>query len=45
MKPITIKRNVKAQVPMPVKENNKKEFVLKHRPNLKPQNKRAKVRV
>ena len=45
MKPINIKRNVKAQVPLPIKENFEKEFILKHKPQLKPKNKRAKVRV
>ena len=45
MKPINIKRNVKAQVPLPIKGDINKEFALKHKPNLKPSNKRAKVRV
>ena len=45
MKPINIKRNVKAQVPLPIKGDFKKEFNLKHKPALKHQNKRAKVRV
>jgi hypothetical protein len=45
MKAIKIKRNVKAQVPMPIMGNSRKEFALKHRPDLKPQNKRAKVRI
>lgn len=42
MKSIQPKRNVKAQVPMPVKGNTKTEFAVKHKPNLVPKNKRAK---
>ncbi len=42
MKPIIKKRNVKAQVPLVVKGSSKTEFAIKHRPDLKPKNKRAK---
>jgi hypothetical protein len=42
MKAINKKRNVKAKVKLPVKGDNKKEFVLKHPPSLKPKSKRAK---
>lgn len=42
MKVIKPVRNVKAKVPLPVKGSSKTEFALKHSPNLKPKNKRAK---
>ncbi len=42
MKAIEQKRNVKAQVPMKKKGSSKTEFAIKHTPNLKPKNKRAK---
>jgi hypothetical protein len=45
MKNILKPRNVKAQVPIMVKGNKKTEFAVKNPPNLKPMNKRAKVRV
>jgi len=35
-------RNIKAQVPLPVKGNKKMEVILKNPPNLKPKSKRAK---
>jgi hypothetical protein len=36
------KRNVKAQIPLPVKGDKKTDFAIKHPPSLKPKNKRAK---
>lgn len=42
MKQITKVRNTKAKIPLIEKESNKKEFAIKHQPNLKPKNKRAK---
>ncbi len=42
MKSIKPKRNVKALVPMQEKGDKKKEFAVKHHPDLKPKNKRAK---
>jgi len=42
MKLINKVRNVKAEVSLPTKGNKKTEFALKHPPNLKPKNKRAK---
>jgi hypothetical protein len=42
MKAIDKVRNVKAKVLLPVKGTGKKEFVMKHPPDLKPKNKRAK---
>ena len=39
IKPI---RNVKIKIELPTKGSNKTEFALKHAPNLKPKNKRAK---
>jgi hypothetical protein len=38
-------RNVKAMIPLPIKGDWKTEQAVKNRPNLKPKNKRAKVRV
>lgn len=45
MKKILKSRNVKAQVPIMVKGNKSTEFAVKNPPNLKPKNKRAKVRI
>jgi hypothetical protein len=42
MKQIKKTRNAKASVPLPTKGNTKKEFAIKHKPDLKPKNKRAK---
>ncbi len=42
MKPITQKRNVKASVPLPQKGDNRTERGIKHQPDTKPKNKRAK---
>jgi hypothetical protein len=42
MKSITPKRNVKAQMPMAKKGSGKTEYAVKHHPDLKPKNKRAK---
>ena len=42
MKQITQKRNVKAHIELPVKDMKKTEFAVKHHPDLKPKNKRAK---
>lgn len=39
---ITPKKNVKAKVSIPTKPSKKTEFAMKHPPNLKPKNKRAK---
>jgi hypothetical protein len=36
MKKIIEKRNVKAMIPLPVKGDKKKEFVLKNPPNVRP---------
>jgi hypothetical protein len=45
MKKIEKVRNVKAQVPLPIKGDLKTELAVKNPPNLKPKNKRAKVRI
>jgi hypothetical protein len=45
MKTILKPRNVKAQVPIMAKNKKKTEFAVKNPPNLKPKNKRAKVRI
>ena len=45
MKIIEKVRNVKAQVPFKVKGNLKTELAVKNPPNLKPKDKRAKVRI
>ena len=42
MKIIKKTRNVKAQVPLPVKGNKKIDLALKNPPNLKPKSKFAK---
>jgi hypothetical protein len=42
MKIIKKVRNVKSQIPLPIKVNNKTELALKNPPNLKPKNKFAK---
>jgi hypothetical protein len=42
MKAIKVVRNVKAQVPLPKKGSSKLSLAVKHPPNLKPKNKRAK---
>lgn len=42
MKAITQAHNKKAKIPLQVKASNKTEFALKHKPDLKPKNKRAK---
>lgn len=42
MKAIKKVRNVKAQVPLPVKGNKSTEFALKHPPVLKSKSRRAK---
>ncbi|MES2930216.1 MAG: hypothetical protein V4665_00310 [Patescibacteria group bacterium] len=42
MKAIKKARNSKAQIPLVMKGNKRMETVIKHPPDLKPKNKRAK---
>lgn len=42
MKAIEKIRNVKAKIPLMVEANKKTDFAIKHPPNVKPKNKRAK---